>query len=101
MAKSKKKPKKSKSRKKSAPKISVEVSQEKREPQHIEKKSFAVLQKEIFSLYDSVKIQTMTNNDWVKFSKKLDSIKIGISKLDKKEQRSLNNEIEKRSRGQA
>ena len=96
MAKSKKKP-----RKKSARKISKEISQGTRKPQHLGKKSFAVLQHELFSLKKSFKPQIMTNDDWEKFSKKLDSIKNGISKLDKKDQRSLNNEIEKLSQGKA
>lgn len=101
MAKSKKKSKKRKSRKKSAREISKEISQGTRKPQHLGKKTFAVLHQEIFSLKNSFKPQTMTNTDWIKFSAKLDSIKNGISKLDKKDQRSLNNEIEKLSQGKA
>ena len=98
MAKSKKKPKK----RKSAREISKEISQGKIKPQHLGKKSFAVLQQELFSLKNSYKPRTMTNTDWIKFSANLDSIKKGIEKLeDKKQQRSLNNEIEKLSQGKA
>ncbi len=98
MAKSKKKAKK----RKSARKISKEISQGERKPQHLGKKSFAVLQQEIFSLKNSFKPQTMTNSDWINFSAKLDSIKKGIEKLeDKKQQRSLANEIDKLSQGKA
>lgn len=92
MAKSKKKPKK----RKSAREISKEISQGKIKPQHLGKKSFAVLQQELFSLKNSHKPRTMTNSDWEKFQQKLSSIKNGISKLDnKKHQRSLNNEVDK------
>ena len=63
--------------------------------QHLRAHTLATLQAELFSLRKSYKPQTMTNDEWKKWTKKFNIIQNHIDDLPTKDQRSINSEVNK------